>query len=90
MNIDIILEIAKHEFQQKLTEFCQEIDFSILTPENAEEFAKGLHKGLRACGMAAYKAFIEGYKSKGTTVLRDGVVLRYKQTSSKMFWVEIF
>ncbi len=85
MNINIILEIAKREFQQKLTEFCQDRDFSTLTPENAEEFSRGLHEGLRACGMSAYKAFIEGYESTEKTVSRDGIVLRFKQISSKMF-----
>ncbi len=50
MNIDKILEIAKREFQQKLTEFCQSRSVGItkLTPENAEEFASGLRAGLSA------------------------------------------
>jgi hypothetical protein len=85
MNINKILEIAKHEFQQKLTEFCQNRDFSKLTPENAEEFARGLRQGLTAAGSAAYKTFIEGHDEERQTVLRDGVVLRFKQVSPKYF-----
>lgn len=85
MNIDKIIEIAKHEFQQKLSEFCQNRDFSKLTSDSAEEFATGLQEGLSAVGTAAYKEFIESYdKKEGEKVfLRDGVVFRYKQTSSK-------
>ena len=56
MNINKILDIAKHELQQKLIEFCQNHDFTKLTPENAEEFAKGLRDGLSAAGAVAYKS----------------------------------
>jgi hypothetical protein len=79
MNIKKILEIAKSEFQQKLTEFCQHGDFSKLTPENAEEFARGLREGLTAAGAEAYKAFLESFDEKEEVVNRDGVVCRFKQ-----------
>ncbi len=85
MNINKILEIAKREFQQNLTEFCQNRDFSKLTPKNAEEFARGLREGLTAAGAVAYKAFIESDDEEDQTVLRDGVVLRFKQVSPKYF-----
>ena len=85
MSIETILEVAKHEFQQKLMEFCQERDFSSLTPENAEEFSRGLQEGLSACGIAAYKTFIEGYESKESLISRNGMTLRFKQMSPKMF-----
>ncbi len=85
MNIDKIMEIAKQEFQQKLIEFCQNSDFSNLTPETAEEFAKGLQEGLRAGGAAAYKAFVEGYETTEEKVSRNGVVLGLKQISPKYF-----
>lgn len=85
MNIDKILEIAKREFQQKLVDFCQNRDFSKLTPANAEEFAKGLQEGLRASGKAAYKTFIESYETSEETIPRDGKVYRMKQISGKHF-----
>jgi len=85
MNISTILEIANREFQQKLTEFCQDKDFSKLTAENAEQFAKGLRQGLSAAGAVAYKAFIEGYDESTPTILKDGVMYRLKQVSPKHF-----
>ena len=85
MNIDKILKIAKREFQQKLTEFCQNRDFSKLTPENAEQFARGLREGLSAAGAAAYKAFIESHDESEKTVLKDGAIFRLKQVSQKYF-----
>jgi hypothetical protein len=85
MNIKKILEIAKSEFQQKLTEFCQHGDFSKLTPENAEEFARGLREGLTAAGAEAYKAFLESFDEKEEVVNRDGVVCRFKQISPKYY-----
>lgn len=85
MNIHKILEIATHEFQQKLIEFCQNRDFSKLTPENAEEFAKGLRAGLSAAGAAGYKVFIESYDESDNTIMKDGEVFRFKQVSRKDF-----
>ena len=85
MNIDKILEIAKHEFQQKLTEFCQNRDFTKLTAENAEEFARGLRAGLSAAGAVAYQTFIESHDESAETILREGVVFRFKQGSRKHF-----
>lgn len=85
MNINKILEIAKREFQQKLNEFCQNHDFTKLTPENAEEFAKGLRDGLSAAGGAAYKAFIESYDERTNRIMKDGVAFRFKQVSRKDF-----
>ena len=85
MNIDKILEIAKHEFQQKLSEFCQNRDFTKLTPENAEEFARGLREGLSAAGAAAYKTFIESHDESAMTISRDSGVFRFKQMSRKYF-----
>lgn len=85
MNINKILEIAKREFQQKLNEFCQNHDFTKLTPENAEEFAKGLREGLSAAGAAAYKAFIESHDQSDNTIMKDGVAFRFKQVSRKDF-----
>lgn len=64
MNINIIFEIAKREFQQKLTAFCQNCDFSKLTPENAEEFARSLREALTAAGAAALESFIESHDEK--------------------------
>ena len=83
MNINTILEIAKHEFQQKLNEFCQNQDFSKLTVEGAEQFAKGLRQSLSAARAVAYKSFIESYDENTQTILKDGVVFRFKQVSLK-------
>ncbi len=85
MNINKILDIAKHEFQQKLIEFCQNHDFTKLTPENAEEFAKGLRDGLSAAGAVAYKSFIENYDENDNTIIKDGEVFRFKHVSQKDF-----
>lgn len=85
MNIHKIFEIANREFQQKLNEFCQNHDFTKLTPENAEEFAKGLRAGLSAAGAAAYKAFIESHDENDNTIMKDGVAFRFKQVSRKDF-----
>lgn len=85
MNINQILDIAKHEFQQKLIAFCQNHDFTKLTPENAEEFAKGLRDGLSAAGAVAYKSFIENYDENDNTIIKDGEVFRFKHVSQKDF-----
>lgn len=83
MNISEIFEIANHEFQQKLNDFCQNRDFTKLTPEIAEEFSEALRTGLSAVGVAAYKAFIESYDEQDNTILKDGTAYRFKQVSQK-------
>ena len=52
MNTDAIIEAMCNEIKQNLSEFCEQEDFEILTPEAAERMSEGMGHALAAGGVA--------------------------------------
>jgi hypothetical protein len=85
MNIHKIISLATNEFKQKLTGFCQNQDFSKLSPEIAQNFCEDLKKAMSFAGKVAFTSFIQSYESKKQIIKRGKRVYRYKQDSRKIF-----
>lgn len=86
MKIDTIIDEATQGFKQKFMDFCNNRDFSSLTPESAESMLTGLKSAIAFAGIAAFKSFIESYDCHGEeTIAYKGNVFRYKDASKKAF-----
>lgn len=85
MNLHNIISVATKEFKQNLIDFCQNRDFSRLSPDIALEFCDGLQSSLASTGRVAFRTFIEAFESKHNTVKKENKSYRYKTVSRKKF-----
>lgn len=85
MNIPKIISLATNEFKQKLTEFCQNKDFSRLSPEIAQNFCEDLKMAMSFAGKIGFTSFIQSFETKKSVIKHKGRTYRYKQDSKKIF-----
>jgi hypothetical protein len=81
-----MVDAAMAEFKQNLSNFCEPLDCSALTPALAERVSAGLLQAFSAAGVASFRAFLQAYEAKDD-VVRDaqGGVFRFKKKRNRDF-----
>lgn len=85
MNLHNTIRVAIKEFKQNLEDFCQNRDFSRLSPRNALEFSECLKSSLAATGRIAFKTFLEDFEVTGNSINKDNISYRFDKESSKAY-----
>lgn len=85
MSSEAIIETMCGRVKQKLTGFCEQEDFSELTPETAALMAQGMSEALAEAGQAGYEEFIESHEASQDILVKDDQKLRFKQVVPKIF-----
>ncbi len=85
MDIATMIEAATHEFKQKLSQQCKDLDLERLTPPLAEQISQGLKQALSSAGVAGFRTFLQGYDETTPTLAMDGGLYRWKRARPKRF-----
>lgn len=85
MIVDNMITAMTEAIKQNLTAFCERHDFSRLTPDLAEEMARGVQQVISLAGLAGYRTFLRSHEVHDETIEVDGEVYRLKGAMAKRF-----
>ena len=85
MSISVMIDVVISEVKQKLTEYCENLDDSELSPGLMLKLSDVLKKSLSAGGRAGYRSFLESYDEQKQSLYRNDETLFWKMKSSKNY-----
>lgn len=78
MVVTRMIQAMTDTIKQKIEFFCENRDFSKLTPELAEAITEGISRAIAQAGVAGYRAFLESYEEHAPVIEREGEQYRLK------------